>query len=89
MSASDAATVPTAVWFSAASNVVDEVNTGPAFASVVPRPEPDQSLLPSSFLASTCTLYSVFSASSPIVAPSSVIVVVVTSIHGPSGDLTW
>ncbi len=33
MSPSDASTVPTPVWFSAASNVAGELNTGAAFAA--------------------------------------------------------
>ena len=56
-------TVPTAVWFSAASNVTGEVNSGDALASVEPLPESDQPLSPSSLVARTCTWYSVSSAS--------------------------
>ena len=56
-------TVPTAVWFSAASNVADEVNAGAALASVEPLPASDQSLSPSALVARTCTSYSVSSAS--------------------------
>ena len=61
-------TVTTAVWFSAASNVVDVVNRGAALASVEPVPESDQPLSPSSLVACTCTSYSVFSSSAVIVA---------------------
>ena len=89
MSLSEAATVPTAARFSRALNVAGEVNDGAAFASVEPLPEPDQPLVPSPFVARTCTLYSVSSASCVIVALSAVIVVVVTSVHEPCGDVTW
>ena len=54
-SASDARTVPAAVWFSAASTVAGEVNAGAAFASVAPLPEDDQAPVPSAFVAPTCT----------------------------------
>ena len=69
-------------------NVSGEVNDGDAFASVEPLPESDQPLVPSSFVARTCTSYPVSSASPAIVAPSAVIVVVVTSVHDPRGDPT-
>ena len=68
--------------------VAGEVNDGDAFASVEPLPEADQPLVPSSFAARTCTSYSVFSASAVIVAPSAVIVVFVTSVQSPTGDVT-
>ena len=84
---SDARTVPTAVWFSAASNVVAESNEGAALASVAPLPDGDQPLVPSAFVARTCTSYSVFSASPAIVALNTVIVVFVTSTHAPCGEL--
>ena len=64
------------------------MNDGDAFASVEPLPESDQPLVPSPFVACTCTSYSVFSASCPIVALSAVIVVVVTSVQFPTGDVT-
>ena len=87
MSSSDASTVPAAVWFSAASNIAGEVNAGAALASVAPLPEADQPPVPSSFAARTCTSYSVFSASPAIVALNVVIVVFVTSIHTPCGEV--
>ena len=59
--------MPAANWFSAVLNVADEVNVGDALASVVPVPDADQSLSPSSFLASTCTSYVVFSSRSSMV----------------------
>ena len=88
MSPSEATTVPTAVWFSAASNVAAEVNVGAAFASVEPLPESDQPLVPSSLVARTCTSYSVPPASPVIVALNPVIAVFVTSVHEPCGDVT-
>ena len=87
-SPSEATTVPTAVWFSAASNVAAEVNAGAAFASVEPLPDSDQPLVPSSVVARTCTSYPVSSASPVIVALSPVIAVVVTSVHAPCGAVT-
>ena len=65
-------------------NAAAEVNIGAAFASVVPLPDPDQPLVPSSFFARTCTSYSVFSMSDVIVALRAVIVVSVTSVHAPA-----
>ena len=87
VSSSDATTVPTVVWFSAASNVSDEVNEGAMFASVASLPESDQPPVPSSFVARTCTSYSVFSASPAIVALNAAIVVFVTAIHAPCGEV--
>ena len=55
MSLSVASTVPATVWFSAASNVAEELNDGAAFASVAPLPESDHAPVPSSFVARTCT----------------------------------
>ena len=55
VSPSVASTVPAVVWFSAASNVAEEENDGAALASVVPVPESDQSPVPSSLVARTCT----------------------------------
>ena len=81
-------TVPTAVWFSAAVNVADEVNAGAALASVEPLPASDQPLSPSALVARTCTSYSVSSASPGIVALTAVLVVSVTSTQDPSGVFT-
>ena len=47
--------MPAEVWFSAASNVSEELNAGAALASVVPLPASDQSPVPSSLVARTCT----------------------------------
>ena len=68
----------------------DALGNSPATATSPVDPDPgcDQAPSPSSFVARTCTSYSVFSASPAIVAPSAVIVVVVTSVHEPRGDAT-
>ena len=87
VSLSDATTVPTAVPFSSTPNVAAESNEGAALASVAPLPDGDQPLVPSAFVARTCTSYSVFSASPAIVALNTVIVVFVTSTHAPCGEL--
>ena len=55
VSLSDARTVPATVWFSAALKVAEESNDGAALASVDSVPESDQSPVPSSFIARTCT----------------------------------
>ena len=54
-SESVASTSPAAVWFSAASNVAEELNDGAALASVRPLPASDQAPVPSSLVARTCT----------------------------------
>ena len=64
------------------------MNVGAAFASVAALPESDQPLVPSALVASTCTSYSVSSASPVIVALTAVLVVFVTAVH-PGADFTW
>ena len=54
-SESVARTVPAAVWFSAALNAALDENVGAALASVEPLPASDQSPVPSSLVARTCT----------------------------------
>ena len=77
-------TVPTAVWFSAASNADGEVNSGAAFASVEPLPASDQPPVPSALVACTCTWYSVSSASPVIVA----LVPLTSSVQGVKSPLS-
>ena len=81
-SASVAVTVPTAVAFSATLKASPLLNVGASFATVVAVAEADHALVPSAFVACTCTWWAV-PAVRPVTAMLGSVPLWPALVHGP------